>query len=79
MSVSVTRHANRIFFAPHVHRLRPVAGFSGKNEFHTNCVFLSSLEPLYETFFLISGRIQQDISTNVLKSSCKVPDIFVQL
>jgi hypothetical protein len=49
----------------------------GNNESDKTCVLYSPQQLLSETF-LIPVRNQQDIITNVLSSSHKVADIFVQ-
>jgi len=47
-----------------------------KNVSEHNCVFWVSLQHLSATFLILS-RIQQDITTNVHRSSCKAPFILL--
>jgi len=66
------RHLSLLYFYKFINRK-----IVGNNEFDKTCVLYSPLQLLSETF-LIPVRNQQDIITNVLSSSHKVADIFVQ-
>ena len=48
-----------------------------KKLLNTKCVFLFSLQLLYETFLIIR-RTERDMIKNVYRSSCKVPVIVVR-
>ena len=50
----------------------------GRNLLNIKCVFLFSLQLLFQTF-LLTRRIRQDIVTNVKMSLCKVPLIFIRV
>ena len=50
----------------------------GEKVWNIKCVFLFSVQLLFETF-LILRIIQRDIVTNVKTSSCKLPDTFVRV